>query len=316
MINLENIQSKFKSIVNSDEFEQLKAKFNSADEIYICCHGGNLAISRHIATDLSRLTNNKKKIITPDSDTVAIWHGDFDYKNWLVQWLNLNIKRRYNDIGCRHPNRYILVLGISSSGKSPDVDNALIWANDRNIDTALISGLSVDLPVTNVNLGVTHYYMGEVLTMLLAYELLESAGYDSPKLKTLKNKPTEIREHSFPDEEKNIAIDFDGVIHNHDKGYYDGTIYGDVIEGSKESLKKLSKNYDVVIFTAKAKPDRGLINGKTGTQLIWEWLKKHGMDQYVTKVTAEKPRAVAYIDDKAVEFITWEKYWNSIDNQI
>ena len=63
------------------------------------------------------------------------------------------------------------------------------------------------------------------------------------------------------------------------------------------------------IFTAKAKPDRGLVNGKTGTQLIWEWLKKHEMDEFVTKVTAEKPRAVAYIDDKGVKFESWKKYW-------
>ena len=118
-----------------------------------------------------------------------------------------------------------------------------------------------------------------------------------------------IRENSFQDELKNIGVDFDGVIHNNDKGYYDGTIYGDIIEGSKESLKKLSEKYDVIIFTAKAKSDRGLIDGKTGIELVWEWLKKHDIDKYVKKITAEKPRAVQYIDDKAVQFTTWEKYW-------
>ena len=41
--------------------------------------------------------------------------------------------------------------------------------------------------------------------------------------------------------ENQIAIDFDGVIHNHDKGYYDGTIYGNPMTGSYEALKKLSK---------------------------------------------------------------------------
>ena len=43
-----------------------------------------------------------------------------------------------------------------------------------------------------------------------------------------------------------------------------------------------------------------LINGKTGTEMIWEWLKKHDFDQYISKVTSEKPRAMAYIDDKAI----------------
>ncbi len=297
MISLENIESRFNSIIDSSEWRELESKFKTADEVYICCHGGNLAIARHISTDLTRLTKNKKKVTTPDVDTVAVWHGDFNYESWLVQWLDLNIKRRYND--------NILVLGISSSGASPDVDNALLWANDRKIDTALISGLAVDLPVTNINLDIVHYYMGEALTLLLAYELLRSAGYDIPQLKTIKNANTDIRENSFADELKNIGVDFDGVIHKCSKGYYDGTIYDEPIEGSSEALEELSKKYDVIIYTAKAKPDRGLINGKTGTQLVWEWLKEHKMDKFVTKVTAEKPRAVAYIDDKSVAFNTW-----------
>ena len=49
------------------------------------------------------------------------------------------------------------------------------------------------------------------------------------------------------------------------------------------------------------------MGGKTGTQLVWEWLKKYKMDKFVTKVTAEKPRAVAYIDDKGIRFNNWNQ---------
>ena len=45
----------------------------------------------------------------------------------------------------------------------------------------------------------------------------------------------------FEKELKNMAIDFDGVIHNFDKGWYDGTCYGDPLPGSIEAIKKLSK---------------------------------------------------------------------------
>jgi histidinol phosphatase-like enzyme len=75
------------------------------------------------------------------------------------------------------------------------------------------------------------------------------------------------------EEAKTIAIDFDGVIHSFELGYHDGTIYGSPIEGSIDAIKKLSKKYHIVIYTAKAKKDRPLINGKTGPELIWEWLK-------------------------------------------
>ena len=50
-----------------------------------------------------------------------------------------------------------------------------------------------------------------------------------------------------------------------------------------------------------------MINGKTGIQLVWDWLRKNDMAKFVTKVTAEKPRAVAYIDDKAVRFDNWNE---------
>ena len=115
-----------------------------------------------------------------------------------------------------------------------------------------------------------------------------------------------IRKHSFEDEKTNIGIDFDGVIHKNSKGYFDGTVYDTPIGGSKEAIKLISKKYDIIIFTAKAKPDRPLINGKTGVELVWEWLNLHGFAKYIKEVTSEKPRAVAYIDDKAIKFINWD----------
>ena len=33
--------------------------------------------------------------------------------------------------------------------------------------------------------------------------------------------------------------------------------------------------YDLVIYTCKATPTRPLVNGKTGIELVWEWLEKH-----------------------------------------
>ena len=110
----------------------------------------------------------------------------------------------------------------------------------------------------------------------------------------------------FEKDAKNLAIDFDGVIHNFDKGYHDGTCYGDPIEGSLEAIKNLSKEYSIIIFTAKAKPSRPLVNGKTGTQLVQEWLEKHNVMQYVSEVTSEKPRSQIYIDDKGYHFQNWK----------
>ena len=111
----------------------------------------------------------------------------------------------------------------------------------------------------------------------------------------------------FADEANNLAIDFDGVIHNADKGFHDGTCYGDPLPGSLEALKLLATKYRIIIFTAKAKPNRPTVNGKTGTELVSEWLEKHEVLKYVADITAEKPRAILYIDDNAYRFENWEE---------
>ena len=108
------------------------------------------------------------------------------------------------------------------------------------------------------------------------------------------------------EEAKTISIDFDGVIHKSSKGFYDGTIYDDPVEGSLQAIKILSQKYKIIIFTCKAKKNRPLINNKTGEELVWEWLIKHGYSKYISEITAEKPRAFIYIDDRGYKFENWD----------
>jgi FMN phosphatase YigB (HAD superfamily) len=104
-----------------------------------------------------------------------------------------------------------------------------------------------------------------------------------------------------------IGLDFDGVVHRSSKGFHDGTIYDEPVEGSIEAIKRLAKKYRLVIYTCKGRPERPLINGKTGSELIWEWLEKYGIADCIEEVTALKPRAKIYIDDKAIRFENWEQ---------
>jgi len=120
------------------------------------------------------------------------------------------------------------------------------------------------------------------------------------------------RKHSYPDETYQIGIDFDGVIHKNSKGFHDGTVYDDPMIGVEKSLEKISKNYDIIVYSAKARKDRMLINGKTGKELIEEWLIEKDLMKYIKEVTSEKPRAVCYIDDKGIEFKDWESCMNNL----
>jgi hypothetical protein len=121
------------------------------------------------------------------------------------------------------------------------------------------------------------------------------------------------RPKSLEDEFSQIGVDFDGVIHGCSKGYHDGTIYDSPIEGTYKALSELSGKYTIIVYSAKARSDRPLVNGKTGVELIWEWLERYDMKKFVNDVTAEKPRAIFYIDDRAIRFTNWNSCMETIE---
>ena len=313
MLNFENIGEKFAKIVHSEEWKEIQKKFNDSNDIYVLGHGGNLAIADHAAVDITRLSNGTKNAMSPGSGIVATsLINDVGFDQWMVAWLN-----QRNSTKNKAQIRKSLVLGISSSGASTDVIKALQWANDQGMKIAIITSKPINISVPNlavVELKADYYHTSEVLALLLTYELTHGSGNICPpigknspeELSKLSWKGEKIRKHSYPDEKINIGIDFDGVIHKCSKGYYNGTIYDSPVEGTYKALELLSKKYTLILYTCKAKPDRGLVNGKTGIELVWDWLQENNLAQFVSKVTAEKPRALAYIDDKAIRFTSWK----------
>jgi len=108
-------------------------------------------------------------------------------------------------------------------------------------------------------------------------------------------------------EKNQLGLDFDGVIHKNSKGFHNGTIYDEPLDGALSSIKILNETfgYDLVIYTCKANPERPLVNGKTGIELVWDWLDKYGVKDNIKDVTYIKPNAVAYVDDKGITFKNW-----------
>lgn len=87
---------------------------------------------------------------------------------------------------------------------------------------------------------------------------------------------------------KTIAVDFDGVLNDY-KGYDEKNLESPR-KGCKEFLEELSKNYTIIIFTSR------------NHTLVEIWLKEYHLDKYIKNVTNMKPPAVAYIDDRAINF--------------
>lgn len=110
-----------------------------------------------------------------------------------------------------------------------------------------------------------------------------------------------------------VAIDFDGVINKNRKGFHDGTIYDEPIEGAIESIQEISKKYEIIIYTFKGHPDRPLVNGKTGIELVWDWLSEVGISHCIKDVVWGKPNAFIYVDDKGYRFHNWNDTIKDID---
>lgn len=116
-----------------------------------------------------------------------------------------------------------------------------------------------------------------------------------------------------------VAVDFDGVLHSYDKGWHDGSVYGDRKPGAVAALSQLTQQYAVFIHTTRnAKQVARWIERTSGYAFectthpprTWYGQRKPFWNtQGLLLVTDRKYPAIAYIDDRAVRFEDW---WQSL----
>lgn len=96
---------------------------------------------------------------------------------------------------------------------------------------------------------------------------------------------------------KIIAIDFDGVIHDY-KNPIEGRRMGKPIEGTLEALAKLEgDDCRIIVFSTWAH--------EGGMKVIQDFMNYYKLPYH--EITNIKPQADVYIDDKAIRFTTWEE---------
>ena len=112
-----------------------------------------------------------------------------------------------------------------------------------------------------------------------------------------------------------VSVDFDGVIHQYSRGFHDGTIYDPPIHGAKESLSSLvADGFEVYIVTARLWPGHGIAEQQRRN--IEQWLDQNGFIKgtHYHELTNNKPPAVAYVDDRAILFQSWDQTVSEIIN--
>ena len=101
---------------------QWKQKFQAANDnsgrVFIIGNGGSCAIAEHISTDLNKRCKVKAHTLSNNSLATCL-SNDYGYENAFTQWLQIN-----------QINSFDFLVAISSSGKSPNILNAIHHAQD------------------------------------------------------------------------------------------------------------------------------------------------------------------------------------------
>ena len=114
-----------------------------------------------------------------------------------------------------------------------------------------------------------------------------------------------------------IAVDFDGVIHTYDKGWHDGTIYGDFMPDATIAIERLMQQQAVFVHTTRnprqvarwiERTSWHHIECTTWLPRTWYGRRKPFWNTMgLLLVTDRKLAANVYIDDRAHHFETWAK---------
>lgn len=120
---------------------------------------------------------------------------------------------------------------------------------------------------------------------------------------------------------KTIAIDFDGVIHKYSKGWQDGSIYDEPIEGAIKAINDLvDRGFSVFIFSTRP------------ANQIKNWLKQHSnkllyhskndfLDMYAPMIPKEEEQVIIDAENnnwnilqfKVKKIWFWTKFWNNTE---
>lgn len=93
-----------------------------------------------------------------------------------------------------------------------------------------------------------------------------------------------------------IAVDFDGVIHSYTSPWVAPDVIPDPpVPGAIDWLNEIDAKLTVVIFTTRG----ATLEGRSAVR---NWLWDNGATLDEIRVTAEKPAALLYIDDRGYRF--------------
>lgn len=184
----------FERARGSKEYKKLVSLIRKCQKILIIGNGGLMDVSSHGAADLSRLIPGKSFYCFNNAGFLTSNANDFGFEVAFTRWLQTTV------YGIENPAT-TLILGLSCSGNSANVLNALHWAQNpvglENIKTGgaavpggkyhsfLISGIkstAISKGIPELALGTRYFHTTEILVMKLFYDIVYKLGHHCPDI--------------------------------------------------------------------------------------------------------------------------------------
>tara|TARA_B100000524_G_C23607325_1_gene354914 strand:- start:144 stop:719 length:576 start_codon:yes stop_codon:yes gene_type:complete len=189
LIDFENVQSSVEHICKSNAFLELIELTKCASDIYIIGNGGLHYVGSHMATDMTRLIDNKSVYSFDSFGFITSTANDHGYEEIFQRWLSSTIRSD------NFPN--VLVIGLSCSGASSNITNTLRWAKSMGGNIFLLAGANKKpSDIKGLQMGFEYFHTVEVATMFLLYELIHQVGSECPSIKkeNLRNVNSSLRQ--------------------------------------------------------------------------------------------------------------------------
>ena len=179
LLPTESLDKLLSNVVSNNKWGEAQRDFNASKVVYIIGNGGNLAVADHASVDITRLSG--KLGIAPGSGILATSViGDSSFDDWFTNWLNahtfnLELKQLSES----------MVIGVSSSGIARNVSKCLLRATDLGMKTLMISARNIieeDRRFRTVCIGTDYYHTGEVVSLILFYQLIHGSGSSCPRI--------------------------------------------------------------------------------------------------------------------------------------
>jgi len=159
--------------------ELLIGSINAGGKILWCGNGGSAADAQHLATELMGGMSDHDRMpipsiaLTTDSSFITAWSNDTDFDSIF--------SRQVQGLGAEGD----VLIGISTSGNSENVINALKQAKYKNLKTIAFAGktggsldgiadITIKVPSDNTQrIQESHIMIGQILCSLIELSILQ-----------------------------------------------------------------------------------------------------------------------------------------------